>query len=864
MDRPAGMESEEPEDGSRAGLEPGDVDRATPDRHGEGPEEPDLDSRHAGRRSRSEGRAGGGLASPSPPWWSPAGRGRHRPSSASADVPSSPQAAGSASARARWATACAAPTQAERATASAATAASRASGSARPDGGNRCEGPRPGLERPRAEGPEVGGGRLERLERRVRLVERRPALRQRRQALAPAILLAARHLAHGRGASDRAYSAPAGAPAIERAARPTRASHPQAEALGRRDGPLRLDDGAGIGRRAARRRRHRGPRRPPAPAPSTSSSAASRRVRRASPTRAGGQRTRGRPPGARRRRPSPRRAGARAGHGRRPTGARPSSRGRARAAGRATPRARPARDGRRRRPRRPRRAPLPGRRRRRPAPSVPRPGAAGPWRGSATGPGRGAPAAGCRSTPREPSTSRSPCRSSRRSTAAQSSARLNAASASAIAPSASSRARRPDAPGPRARPRPTGLDEHRLEVAAQDLVVAVGALVVEGHREDARAARAPRGASRLPDRSRSRSQSGPVRRRSTLVPTRNSRSSSGSSATTLRARYSRTNRELGPRPARMRSRSSSGLPRVARWNSWRPGRPALGPPGEPGQLVRAERLAVEVAEEPLDLPGPEAEVVDAELEELAGDPAPREVERREACACRRATASGRRRVVEESLERRSRPACPVRVWRSSIDEEQARLGSRVQLGDRLVDGAPAARQAGEHGRRRRLQAGDERRLGPVDALRPVPGQPACSEAAAQLGEEGGLAGPGRGDDEGEAMLPELGDELVEPLARTASGRAARGPWRGRSPLSWPSTDRPPAPSPSALRTPSACRAAACPRTTHSGPRGTRGPAPNAAAPDPLGPSGGAAGHARPGGDLGRGSRALMRVSRGAT
>ena len=64
------------------------------------------------------------------------------------------------------------------------------------------------------------------------------------------------------------------------------------------------------------------------------------------------------------------------------------------------------------------------------------------------------------------------------------------------------------------------------------------------------------------------------------------------------------------------------------------GRPALGPAGEDGQLVGRDGLAVVVAEQALDLPCPEPELVGADLQQLAADAEPAEVDRRAAAATR--------------------------------------------------------------------------------------------------------------------------------------------------------------------------------------------------------------------------------------
>ena len=59
-----------------------------------------------------------------------------------------------------------------------------------------------------------------------------------------------------------------------------------------------------------------------------------------------------------------------------------------------------------------------------------------------------------------------------------------------------------------------------------------------------------------------------------------------------------------------------------------PGGPALGAVREDGELLRRHLLAVVLAEQLLDLPRPEPQVLGADLDQLAGDAPPREVEAR--------------------------------------------------------------------------------------------------------------------------------------------------------------------------------------------------------------------------------------------
>src|SRR5262249_61182058 len=54
--------------------------------------------------------------------------------------------------------------------------------------------------------------------------------------------------------------------------------------------------------------------------------------------------------------------------------------------------------------------------------------------------------------------------------------------------------------------------------------------------------------------------------------------------------------------------------------------PSLGPAGQEREILRSQRLAVEIAEEVLDLPRTEPQVLGPQLEEPARDPEPREIE----------------------------------------------------------------------------------------------------------------------------------------------------------------------------------------------------------------------------------------------
>ena len=140
--------------------------------------------------------------------------------------------------------------------------------------------------------------------------------------------------------------------------------------------------------------------------------------------------------------------------------------------------------------------------------------------------------------------------------------------------------------------------------------------------------------------------------------------------------------------------------------------PALGPARERGQIGRRDRVPVEVAEQPFRLPCPEAQVVRPDLQQLPGDPEPRQVERRRDAGPDE-DRQPRRRVLHEPAQRRlgRRALQGVQV----VDDEHRRaLGAPIERARGLLDRRPvtgdvrAARAVRAASRYRRSVASDRR------------------------------------------------------------------------------------------------------------------------------------------------------------
>jgi hypothetical protein len=180
------------------------------------------------------------------------------------------------------------------------------------------------------------------------------------------------------------------------------------------------------------------------------------------------------------------------------------------------------------------------------------------------------------------------------------------------------------------------------------------------------------------------------------------------------------------------------------------GAPAAGASGQQRHLVRRQRLAVHGGEQPLDLPGPEAELVGADHAGQAGHLVAQQVQRGH-------SAPGQQHVAvalpagEQVFEVMF---CGGTDELVDVVDDQQRVRRRVGAGD---GGQAAAGPAG----------------GGVDA---VPGDLARVQVGV-LGEQGGLAIAGRRDDQGEAgraCRRQMGDESLPDQALSGDGVLGAG------------------------------------------------------------------------------------------
>ena len=304
-------------------------------------------------------------------------------------------------------------------------------------------------------------------------------------------------------------------------------------------------------------------------------------------------------------------------------------------------------------------------------------------------------------------------------------------------------------------------DEHRLEVAPEDLVIAERSLVIERDREDASALQLleQRPAARP---GQERVAEGPAQAAQDAGPDQEVAELVGQ----LRDDVSRE--VVAHEPGAGTEARQDPQPLVARLaargevEELQPRGPPLRPPGEACKLVRPERVVVEVAEQPLHLPRPKAQVVHADLQQRPGDPAPREVERGDSSRPGK-DRERRRRVVDEAFEGSLRGRSRERV-EVVHDQEEVRRRSGLEPGRGILDARPAPRQVRDREREGRFEACDQPRLAAVRALGAVPRHGMVGHRG-PAGEERRLSRPRGGDDERQAMGPQLRQELVEALSR---------------------------------------------------------------------------------------------------
>ena len=135
-------------------------------------------------------------------------------------------------------------------------------------------------------------------------------------------------------------------------------------------------------------------------------------------------------------------------------------------------------------------------------------------------------------------------------------------------------------------------------------------------------------------------------------------------------------------------------------------RPALGPTFESRHVSGRERLFVDVAEQPLDLPGSKSEIIGIDLEKRTGDELSGPVQVRTRARGDQ-DSEPRGPPCEETLE------CSLGRGAAQgmeiVDHEEGRLlqcsAERVHG---VLDVSPAAPEAGYHGGERLLEGADER------------------------------------------------------------------------------------------------------------------------------------------------------------
>ena len=251
------------------------------------------------------------------------------------------------------------------------------------------------------------------------------------------------------------------------------------------------------------------------------------------------------------------------------------------------------------------------------------------------------------------------------------------------------------------------------------------------------------------------------------VSSRNSWSSSGRPASTFSARKSQSGPARRPTWAITARRSTRRQPGGRQVEQLQRGHPTAGPPLQLGDLVGQQRPAVQLAEQPVDLPRPEAQVVGADLAHVAGQPHPAEVERRPVPR-ERHEVDGRGESVSASPT-----ACslgvPMTASNSSMTSSRpsARPERSMSTSD-LGDARPAAARRGG--------------VRPAWARWPHRVASSPSPAWARYHRDGpgaaldevaggrGLAGAGRPDDDRERDVPGAIEPAVHPLSNDGAQR----------------------------------------------------------------------------------------------
>ena len=187
--------------------------------------------------------------------------------------------------------------------------------------------------------------------------------------------------------------------------------------------------------------------------------------------------------------------------------------------------------------------------------------------------------------------------------------------------------------------------------------------------------------------------------------------------------------------------------------------PPVGAPGELGELVRSERLRVELAEELLDLPRPEAEVVNSQLDHAAEHAQPWQVEMRLRAGCHE---HGKRlgRVLDEPLQRRLGSGAFDGV--QIVDDQEGRVrDGALAGGGGILDAGPWSGEGRCDTPERRLHMDEQRMLIRVQRLDSIPGDgdprpmrrawPWRSSCRSRPGRRSGRAGAPRASRAGAAI-----------------------------------------------------------------------------------------------------------------
>ncbi len=191
------------------------------------------------------------------------------------------------------------------------------------------------------------------------------------------------------------------------------------------------------------------------------------------------------------------------------------------------------------------------------------------------------------------------------------------------------------------------------------------------------------------------------------------------------------------------------------------GDPPTGPALQLGDLVGEQRPLVLVAEQPLDLPGAEPQVVGADQLDAPPEAQPGRVERRP--VSRQRHQVGRRRQVVD--HRRDGPlAAGADDGVELVDDDQQPAVAGVVAADQHAGDVGAGDRAPRRPGDGFAEVGGEHRLVAVDGVGAVPHAVAAT-APHEVAGRGRLAGAGRPDDHRQRDLPGAVEEAVDAVPR---------------------------------------------------------------------------------------------------